>query len=100
MYRRLIAYNPARKLQQWFVVDDDGLIHIETTQDVDALLDQNRALLNDATGPMGDMAQTAALPEIIVDDLMRTGAFHDEAYMKKFLNDPDNRKLRTRPGRV
>jgi hypothetical protein len=47
----------------------------------------------------------ASVPLVVIDDLNKKGimrGFHvvDQARFKEWLNNPDNRAFRTRPGRV
>jgi hypothetical protein len=53
----------------------------------------------------GDITHVARLPLTVIDDLnkkkiMRGFAVIDEIAFRAFLNDPDNRFFRTRPGKV
>jgi hypothetical protein len=42
----------------------------------------------------------ASIPESIYFKLKAEGKLDDPVYMKKWLNDPDNRFFRVRPGQV
>ncbi len=81
----------------------DKLI-IERTQDVEPILDTNKRIANDApTNWKGEFHHVASIPLILIEkyknekgiDLMK-----DKAAMKRFLNDPDNKFIRTKPGRI
>jgi hypothetical protein len=87
--------------------DGEGGLIIRTTQDVTDIVEQNLAQYNATSvhAKWGDMAKVASLPFTIVDTLNRKGimrgfAVIDEKEFKKFLNDPENRFFRTRPGKV
>jgi hypothetical protein len=87
--------------------DGEGGLIIRTTQDVSDIVEQNLAQYNATSvhAKWGDMAKVASLPFTIVDTLNRKGimrgfAVIDEKEFKKFLNDPENRFFRTRPGKV
>lgn len=41
----------------------------------------------------------AEMPEAVVDDMMRSGRFFDPKELKKWANDPHNKKLRYTNGR-
>ena len=41
----------------------------------------------------------AEIPEAVVDDMMRSGRFFDPNELKKWANDPHNKKLRYTNGR-
>lgn len=87
--------------------DGEGGLIIRTTQDVTDIVEQNLAQYNATSvhAKWGDMSKVASLPFTIVDTLNRKGimrgfAVIDEKEFKKFLNDPENRFFRTRPGKV
>jgi hypothetical protein len=81
--------------------DENGFV-IETKQDVEPIVELNKAQFNlrDERSRYGDTAQVARIPNVIWWDLKRRGIADDEAKLKAWLNDPDNRAFRTRPGRV
>ena len=87
--------------------DGDGGIILETKQDVSKIIDANKRQYNDVTSQdkWGDLTHVARLPLTVVDELnrkrvMRGFAVIYEKAFKMFLNDPDNRFFRTRPGQV
>ena len=87
--------------------DSDGGMTLETTQDVTGIIEGNKKAFNEITSQnkWGDLTKVARLPLTVVDDLNKKGimrgfAVMDETRFKAFLNDPDNRFFRTRPGRV
>lgn len=90
--------------------DGDGGIVIETRQDVTANIEQNLKEFNsfdERAKWSGDMFgnKIASIPLTVIDDLnakgiMRGFAIVDQKRMKDWLNSPDNRFFRTRPGRV
>jgi hypothetical protein len=87
--------------------DGEGGLIIRTTQDVTDIVEQNLAQYNATSvhAKWGDMAKVASLPFTVVDTLNRKGimrgfAVIDEKEFKRFLNDPENRFFRTRPGKV
>lgn len=86
--------------RNWYFDHDTGQVTIEAVQEVDHLLEANKAALNGADESWGDGARVAAIPMNVYDELRRTGIADDKKAFKKFLNDPDNRAFRTRPGRV
>lgn len=82
---------------------DDRLI-IERTQDVEPILEKNKRLLNESnTTWKDDFHHVASIPLVIIEkyknergiDLM-----NDKEALKCFLNDPDNKFFRTKPGRI
>ena len=90
--------------------DGDGGIVIETRQDVTANIEQNLKEFNsyDERAKWSDDMfgnKVASIPLTVIDDLnakgiMRGFAVVDEKQFKVWLNSPDNRFFRTRPGRV
>ena len=83
-----------------------GKIHIKRYQDVETNLDNNVKLFNDAPKQYGNngMHDVAEIPFVFIEQWKHEGRIdwfastHNER--KKILNDPDFRKLRTRPGRI
>lgn len=88
---------------------DDGLV-IETSQDVSGIVESNRKQFNsfDERARWSDDLlgnKIASIPLTVIDELNKQGVmrgFHilDQARFKAFLNHPDNRAFRTRPGRI
>lgn len=82
--------------------EDRGII--ETIQDVEPIMDLNKQQSNSADSNWNQtMNHVARIPKSVIEqyriekgiDLM-----NDEAELKKFLNDPDQRVWRTRGGNV
>jgi hypothetical protein len=87
--------------------DLDGKHFIETRQDISEILENNKAQFNaiDERTKWGEFTKVASLPNVVIDDLntkgiMRGFAVIDEKRFRAFLNDPDNRFFRTRPGQI
>ena len=90
--------------------DGDGGIIVETRQDISDNIEQNRKEFNsfdERAKWSNDMFgnKIASIPLTVIDDLnakgiMRGFAVVDQKRMKDWLNSPDNRFFRTRPGRV
>jgi hypothetical protein len=87
--------------------DVDGGYVIETKQDITGILESNKAQFNaiDEKAKWGEWTKIASLPNVVVDELNKQGimrgfAVLDEKRFRIFLNDPDNRFFRTRPGQV
>jgi hypothetical protein len=83
--------------------DGDKLI-VERVQDVEPILNDNKRALNNASSSWkGEFHHVASIPLVIIEkyknekgiDLLK-----DKAALKKFLNDPDNKFFRTKPGRI
>jgi hypothetical protein len=90
--------------------DGDGGIIIESRQDISGNIEQNRKEFNsfDERAKWSDDMfgnKVASIPLTVIDDLnakgiMRGFAVVDQTRMKQWLNSPDNRYFRTRPGQV
>ena len=87
--------------------DLDGKYVIETSQDISGIIESNKAQFNaiDEKAKWGEWTKIASIPNVVIDDLnkhgiMRGFAVLDEKRFRAFLNDPDNRFFRTRPGQV
>lgn len=88
-----------RRVLHYDAVEDK--FTVETVQPVDDLIASNKALFNEAPERMGgEMIRVASIPLNIYFQLKQEGVIDDPARLKKWLNDPDNRAFRTRPGRV
>lgn len=100
---RLVSENKEIGQKQYWHDHDDGSVTIETVQTVDAVAETNKQAFNqfdERASWKGDMHRVASIPMSIYYDLQRKGILDDPVAMKKWLNDPDNRVFRTRPGQV
>lgn len=88
--------------------DSEGKIHIETTQDVQPVLEENkiRRNLGEFHNKKKDWYHAASIPLVVVEQLVKKGIMHphgavkDKARFKKWVNDPDNRAFRIWQGNV
>ena len=87
--------------------DLDGKHFIETKQYISGILESNKAQFNatDERAKWGEWAKVASIPNVVIDDLNKQGimrgfAVVDEKRFRDFLNNPDNRFFRTRPGQL
>jgi hypothetical protein len=90
--------------------DGDGGVVYETRQDVSGIIEQNRKEFNqyDERSKWSDDLygnKVASIPLTVIDDLNKQGimrGFHvlDEKKFRSWLNHPDNRFFRTRPGNI
>lgn len=88
--------------------DGEGGLIIQTVQDVTGIVEANKREFNMyderarwSDNPYGN--KIASVPNTIIDDLNKAGimrGFHvlDQKRLKEWLNNPDNRVFRTRPG--
>tara|TARA_R110000772_G_scaffold51719_1_gene118698 strand:- start:664 stop:984 length:321 start_codon:yes stop_codon:yes gene_type:complete len=101
--KRLVSENAEIGQKQYWHDHDDGSVTIETVQKVDNVAEANKEVYNQVDAKAnwkGDMHRVASIPMAIFYDLQRKGILNDPAAMKKWLNNPDNRVFRTRPGQV
>jgi hypothetical protein len=74
----------------------------ETIHDVEPILEANKLFMNDVDerARYGEMDRVASIPLDIYLELDRKGIAKDPVAFKRWLDDPDNRAFRTRPGRL
>jgi hypothetical protein len=87
--------------------DGDGGLVIETKQDISSIIEQNKREYNatDERARWGEWSKIGSIPLAVIQDLNRQGilrgfAVVDMKRFKDWLNHPDNRFFRTRPGKV
>jgi len=84
----------------WHYDDTTDTAFIEKRQDVTAIVEANKAEMNQDHGRYGEWSKVASIPLSVFYDLKQKGIVDDPAAMKKWLNDSENKFFRTRPGRV
>ena len=103
--KKILDYDPATKTTQWFHYDEaTDQYGLETVQDVGAIVEANKGQFNqvdERANWKGDQHHIASIPLSIYHELAKiSNNFKDQRVIKKWLNDPDNKVFRTRPGRV
>ena len=99
--RKTLDFDPTPGISHFFHYDDvTDEATITAEQDVTAVIEANKQAYNDAPDRHGDWSRVAQIPMVIYMDLKKAGIIDDQVAMKKWLNDPDNRFFRTRPGSV
>ena len=104
MHTKLFDINPVtgtRKMWHYDAEKDEATI--ETIIDATQIVSDNKDRFNsfdEKANWKGDMHHVASIPMALFYQLKAEGKLEDEAYMKRWLNDPDNRAFRTRPGEV
>ena len=94
-------YDPTTKRTEFFSYDElTDKVTIRTETDVTDIVEENKALYNavNERTRFGEMTKVASIPMTLYAELSKSGKLFDQAYMKRWLNDPDNRVFRTRPG--
>lgn len=93
--------SPELGIRRYFHWDDsNNTFLIETEQEVAPIIEANKVAYNDAPDRWGEWTRVASIPISIYYDLKKKGIADDDAAMKRWLSDPENRFFRTRPGRV
>jgi len=99
--RKILDTDPITGIRHVFDYDNEtDQATITAEQDVGTVVEANKAAFNDAPTRHGEFTKVASLPMVVYVDLKKRGILDDQAALKKWLNDPDNRVFRTRPGRV
>lgn len=99
--RKVLDHDPNTGISHVFYYDtetDEATITAE--QDVDDVVEFNKAQFNEQHGRWGEFTKVASLPLVVYHDLQKKGILDDRKAFKRWLNDPDNRFFRTRPGHV
>ena len=76
---------------------------IQTQQDVTDIIEENKQefnMVDERAGWKGEFHRVASIPMSIYAKLKADGKLEDQEYMKRWLNDPENRFFRVRPGQV
>ena len=102
MTRRLLDADPLTGLRTWHEHDAaSGRTLIHYTQDVEPLIEANKAAASAATGPAGDIVHVASIPASVqMKWLIEKGVDvldpdHRQA-VARLLDDPEWRYLKTR----
>ena len=106
MKSRVHSLDPALKIRRNWHEDTDGSVVVETQQDVEDIIELNKAEMAsvDENARYGDQARIARIPLSTYFALQRQGIIGpdgdvtDETAFLKWLDDKDNVLFRTRPG--
>lgn len=101
---RVFATDPITKTVErfWWDPVDESFV-IETRQDVTDCVELTQAefaMIDERAPWKGDLHKVASIPMTVVAELQRQGIWQDDAKLRKWLDDRDNRRFRTRPGRL
>jgi hypothetical protein len=84
--------------------EQDGKFIINSVQDVEAIVEANKAAYNgvDERARFGKETfnRVANIPNVVIEDLMQKGIWGDKKKLLRWLDDRDNLAFRTRPGRL
>ncbi len=104
MTSKLFDFDPVTGTKKiWHYDADKDEAVIETIFDTSNLVETNKAMFNavdERANWKGDMHLVASIPMELFMKWKSEGKLDDQAFLKKWLNDPDNRLFRTRPGEV
>lgn len=103
MKPRLLEDDPITGTRQWFVPSPDGeTFTIATEQDITPLLEQAHEArkVMDKHQRWGDGQLVARIPNSVLFDPKNRHLLRDQAALKRWLNDPENKVFRLREGKV
>ena len=110
MITRKLDYDPITKRTRTFHSNPEGTEYfIKSDFDVSDIVDANTAqfaMVDERAGWKGEMHRIASIPLHVMHELKLKniidpgGDVQDDAALLRWLNDPANRKFRTRPGHV
>jgi len=104
MTSKLFDFDPVTGTKKiWHYDADKDEAVIETIFDTSNLVETNKAMFNavdERANWKGDMHLVASIPMELFMKWKSEGKLDDQAFLKKWLNDPDNRLFRTRTGEV
>ena len=109
MEKRLLDNDPLTGIKTEFNYEEDSSgqlskdkFVISTEQDVTKIIESNKRSANavDKHQKWNEWSKVASIPLTVYYKLQREGILNDQAAMKKWLNDPDNRYFKTRGGKV
>ena len=103
----LLGYTPGR--YDVFHEEPDGTFTIETRQDAQAILDENKRKFNDygdklSVGKMKEtFHQAASIPKTVMEEWIKEtngDILHDKKLFAAYLNNPDWALLKTAPIKI
>lgn len=99
-----LVSDPCRfDVRAWVHTDDNGVTHVCHVYRVDPVIEANRERYNASYGQRwGDGRVVASIPNGIYyhGDFAKAVGDRDEGWIRRFLNDADNQKLRTFRGNL
>ena len=99
--KQYLDYDPVTGIAHWTDTDEEtGFTNYGFDQNVDAILDANKAIYNADHGRFGEWTWVGSIPLSLFWQWQQEGILQDQAELKKRLNDIDFRYLRTRPGNL
>ena len=97
--RRVIDTDPATGISHVFYKDaDTGQYRITAEQDVTPLLELNKRKLIEAPRRFGEFTHVASIDLATLREWQKDGRDKDQDFLRRWLNDSDNRFYRTHSG--
>jgi hypothetical protein len=96
-----LDYDPVTQKGTW-VYEDENMILVRTVAPDDQLTDENKASFNESADKRwgdGKVVASIDLPTYY-NKIVPAKQNGDDAWIKRFLNDPDNRAYRTFKGKI
>ena len=87
----------------WHYNNETDEATIQTQQDVTDIIEENKQefnMVDERAGWKGEFHHVARIPLSIYYKLQAEGKLNDDAYMKRWLNDPDNKFFRVKDGQI
>lgn len=87
-------------LKQEFVKGEDGKFHVKTSQDVSDIIESNKYQQQHGVdfSTKKPYHRVASIPNVVVHKLIKEGIWNDPVALRAFLDDPDNKFMRTDKG--
>jgi hypothetical protein len=100
--KRLFSHDPEFGVTKfWHADDESDKCWIETVQDIEPLLKDAYECRKETQGTRwGDGAHVAYIPAFALAEAYASGNQINPDYWRRWLNDPNNVRYRTRPGKV
>lgn len=100
---RILDFDPLTGVREEYY-EIDGQYYIRQSQDVQNIIDLNKSEFNsvdERARYKSDMFnRVARLPLVVLEDLRKRGILRDKKAFLKWLDQPENRAFRTRPGKL
>lgn len=99
--KQLLDFDPNTGISHQFSYDNEtDMATITAEQDISKYVESNKKSYNDSNTKFGEWDRVASIPMVVYLDLKKRGILDDQTELKRWLNDPDNRYFRTRPGTI
>jgi len=94
-------HDPTTGISHVFHLEADGTATITAEQDFAPIVELNKQEYNNTNNARySEWDKVASIPLTIYNDFVKSGMVNDQAALKRWLNDSENRHFRTRPGQI